>query len=92
MEFAVHSLEHGAVVVWYRSDLESSLLADLQTFIGQWDSHVIVAANPGITEPIVATAWARLQRFEEVGVGLSEFADVYRKRGPESIRCDIESI
>lgn len=90
--FAVHSLEHGVVVVWYRPDLEESLLPELRTLLGQWDSHVIVAPNPGITDPIVATAWNRLQRFEGVSAGLSEFIDVYRQRGPESVRCDIESV
>lgn len=89
LEFAVHSLEHGVVVVWYRPDLEENLLPDLQVLLGQWDSHVIVAPNPGISEPIVATAWNRLQRFEDVGQGLSEFIDVYRQRGPESVPCDI---
>ena len=89
LEFAVHSLEHGVVVVWYRPDLEESLLPDLQVLLGQWDSHLIVAPNPEISEPIVATAWNRLQRFEDVGPGLSEFVDVYRQRGPESVPCDI---
>ena len=50
LEFAVHNLEHGAVVVWYRPDLEESLLPGLQTSISQWDSHVLVAPNPGISE------------------------------------------
>ncbi len=90
LEFAVHSLEHGVVVVWYRPDLEESLLPELRALLGQWDSHVIAAPNPGISEPIVATAWHRLQRFEGVGPGLSEFIEVYRQRGPESVPCDIE--
>lgn len=91
LEFAVHDLEHGVVVVWYRPDLEDVLLPDLRILIEQWDSHVIVAPNPGITEPIVATAWNRLQRFDAVGPGLAEFIDVYRNRGPESVPCDIET-
>ena len=92
LEFAVHNLEHGTVVSWYRPDLEESLLPELQTSISQWDSHVLVAPNPGISETIVATSWNRLQRFDTVGQGLTEFIDVYRNRGPKSIRCDIESL
>ncbi len=92
LEFAVHDLEHGVVVVWYRPDLEEALLPDLRALIDQWDSHVLVAPNPGITEPIVATAWNRLQRFDTVGEGLTEFINVYRNRGPESVPCDIEDL
>jgi hypothetical protein len=90
--FAVHDLEHGVVVIWYRPDLESELLPDLRAFINEWDSHVIVSPNPGISDPIVATAWNRLMRFDTVEPRLSEFADTYRNRGPESVPCDIEEL
>lgn len=92
LEFAVHNLEHGVVVVWYRPDLEETLLPELRDLIERWDSHVMVAPNPGISDAIVATAWNRLQRFDSVGPELAEFIDVYRKRGLESVPCDIESL
>lgn len=90
LELAVHSLEHGVVVVWFRPDLSEELLPDLTAIMNRWDSHVIVAPNPGIQEPIVATAWNRLMRFEEAGEPVAEFIDTYRRRGPESVPCDIE--
>lgn len=89
LEFAVHALEHGTVVVWYRPDLAPELVPQLSTMIEQWDSHVIVAQNSGIAEPLVATAWNRLKRFDEFGPGVAEFVDAYRKRGPENVPCDI---
>lgn len=92
LEFAVHDLEHGVVVVWYRPDLENDLLPSLRTLISQWDSHVIVSPNPGISDPIVATAWNRLKRFDTVEPGLAEFIDTYRKRGPEAVACNIEEL
>jgi len=88
--FAVHNLEHGVIVVWYRPDLEAALLPALSTLISRWDSHVIVAPNPGIEEPIVATAWNRLMRFDAVGEDLAEFIDVYRERGLEQVPCPIQ--
>ncbi|MFQ5968674.1 MAG: DUF3105 domain-containing protein [Acidimicrobiia bacterium] len=88
-ELAVHSLEHGVVVVWYRSDLKDDLLPSLSELVRQWDSHVIVSPHSGISDPIVATAWNRLKRYERVDEGLEEFIDVYRRRGPESVRCDL---
>ena len=63
-----------------------------RTLIKEWDSHVIVSPNPWITEPIVATAWNRLKRFESVDRGLTECIDTNRKRGPESVPCDIEQV
>ena len=89
LEFAVHALEHGVVVVWYRPDLEADVLPELTSMIQQWDSHVIVASNPRIPEPLVATAWNRLKRFDAVGPDVAEFIDVYRRRGPENVPCDI---
>lgn len=89
LEFAVHALEHGVVVIWYRPDLAAELVPELTTMIQDWDSHVIVAQNPGITEPLVATAWNRLKTFDEVSPDVAEFIDVYRRRGPESVQCNI---
>ena len=89
LEFAVHALEHGVVVVWYRPDLEDDVLPDLTSIMQEWDSHVIVAPNPRISEPLIATAWNRLMRFNAVGPDVAEFIDVYRRRGPENVTCDI---
>ena len=89
LEFAIHALEHGVVVVWYRPDLATEEVSELTTIMAQWDSHVIVAPNPRIPEALVATAWNRLKRFDEVGPDVVEFIDAYRRRGPESVRCDI---
>ena len=89
LDVAVHSLEHGAVIVWYTPDLADSERQSLEEMVNRWDSHVIVSPNPALTDPVVATAWNRLMRFENVGDDLAEFIDVYRERGPEKIRCDI---
>ena len=86
---AVHGLEHGAVVVWYRSDLADEVRADLGDLAGEWDSHVIVAPGPEtLAAPIVATAWNRLDRYPTPGPDLRRFIDTYRRRGPERVGCD----
>ena len=89
LELAVHSLEHGAVVIWYRPDLQETLLPGLQELIDGWDSHVLISPNSGISEPIVATAWNRLKRYDELDPELDEFIETYRRRGPESLDCAI---
>lgn len=85
---AVHALEHGAVVVWYRADREDELRPALGDLAAQWDSHVVLSPNGSLPSPIVATAWNRLARYERPGEDLRRFIDTYRRRGPEREKCD----
>lgn len=91
LTLAVHALEHGAVILWHRPDIEESEVNALQDVMQSYDSHVIVAPNPAIADPVVATAWNRRMRFESAGDPvLAEFVDTYRHRAPEgSQECDI---
>lgn len=89
LETAVHSLEHGAVVVWYNPDLADTARQNLTRMVNRWDSHVIVSPNPELADPVVATAWNRMKSFENVDEDLAQFIDVYRKRGPEKVGCEI---
>lgn len=86
-EFAVHALEHGAVVIWYRQDLEDEVGAALREIVDGFDNRVILSPNANLTEPIVATAWNRLKRYESVDPEIEEFITTYRGRGPERIGC-----
>lgn len=87
---AVHAMEHGAVVLWYRPDVEEQVRPKLVDVMDRYESHVIVAPNPGIEEPVVATAWNRRMRFDDADEPrIGEFVDTYRKRGPERVRCPI---
>jgi hypothetical protein len=86
-EFAVHALEHGVVVIWYRQDLEDEVVAALGEIVDGFDDRVIVSPNAAMTDPIVATAWNRLKRYESVEPEIEEFITTYRGRGPERIGC-----
>ena len=88
-ELAVHALEHGAIVIWYRPDLQEELLPDLQNLIDGWDSHVLISPNSAMSDPLVATAWNRLKRYDGFDEELDEFISTYRRRGPESLDCPI---
>jgi len=87
LPLAVHALEHGAVVLWY--DAEQPALGDeLREVADKWDSHVVIASNPNLDEPIVATAWNRLKTYEPGDPEIADFVDTYRRRGPERVACD----
>lgn len=88
LDLAVHALEHGTVVLWF--DQTNPALADeLEDATTQWDSHVLITPSANLDAPVVATAWNRRMQFAEVDQGVTDFVDTYRKRGPESVRCDI---
>ena len=55
-EYAVHSLEHGAVWVAYRPDLPAEQVEQLRKAVdGQ--SYTLLAPFPDLPSPIVLTAW-----------------------------------
>jgi hypothetical protein len=56
-EFAVHSLEHGAVWVTYQPGVPASSVAALQLLAGIRPDHVLVSPYPGGKSPVTITAW-----------------------------------
>ena len=86
LPLAVHALEHGTVILWYDAD-SPELVEELDQVADRWDSHVIVAANPDLDTPVVATAWNRRFAFEADDPRIAEFVEIYRQRGPEKIDC-----
>lgn len=93
LPLAVHALEHGAVVVWHQPDLPDPVAERLHDLTDRWDSHVLVSPNPDIDAPVVLTALdRRLTLGDDVPASAlveraTEFVEVYRGRGPESIDC-----
>ncbi|PZR99095.1 MAG: hypothetical protein DLM69_07755 [Candidatus Chloroheliales bacterium] len=55
-ENAVHDLEHGAVWVTYQPGLDANALSTLQGIAHNYQK-IIVSPYPGITAPIIASAW-----------------------------------
>lgn len=63
-EHAVHSLEHGAVWITYQPDLPAADVQRLNDLANM--GHVIVSPYPGLTDPVVASAWGRQVRLTGV--------------------------
>ncbi|MCR6490945.1 DUF3105 domain-containing protein [Cellulomonas sp. P24] len=55
-EYAVHSLEHGAVWVTYSPDLPADQVAILTGVIGK-NPYGLLSPFPGLSSPVVASAW-----------------------------------
>ncbi len=86
-ELAVHALEHGTVVIWYRPDLADDVVSGLRDIVNRFDNRVILSPNDQMVDPVVATAWLRLKAYGGADAELNEFITTYRERGPESVAC-----
>ncbi len=80
-ENAIHSLEHGAVWITYQPDLPEEDVAYLQDLVRD-ESTIVLSPYPGLTSPVVATAWEVQLEMDSVEDGrLNEFMARYQK-GP----------
>lgn len=86
-EFAVHSLEHGGVVIWYQDSLTTDEVSGLVAIVNGFDDRVILSPNAQLTDPVVATSWTRLKAYDGADPEIAEFIETYRGRGPENFRC-----
>ncbi len=57
-EVAVHSLEHGAVWVTYRSEIDVETLGDIAV-VSVSEDHLLVSPYESQSSPLVLTAWER---------------------------------
>jgi hypothetical protein len=65
-EHGVHSLEHGAVWITYRPALETAQITTLRE-LAQTRPYVLVSPFPGLTSPVVASAWGHQLHLESAG-------------------------
>jgi len=86
-ENVIHSMEHGAVWLAYQPDLPANQVDTLRNIVRQEQSRrgeplVVLAPQPGLNAPIVATAWRVQLELEDANdERLQAFLDRYQ-RGP----------
>lgn len=77
-EYAVHSMEHGAVWITYQPDLPANEVSELQNLV-RGQTFIILSPYPGLHSPVVATAWSVQIELESASdKRLPEFIDRYR--------------
>jgi len=90
-EQAIHNLEHGGIVIWYRADQASAdQIAALEAYTRSWNASerykVLVAPWSGsdFGHPIAVVAWTWLLYLDEVDTDLmDEFVDQHYGDAPE---------
>ena len=76
-ETAVHSMDHGAVWITYQPDLPANQIKTLRG-LGQ-EEYVLVSPYPGLSAPVVATAWRNQLELEGADdPRLRQFVDQFR--------------
>ena len=78
-EIQVHALEDAGVIISYDPNVAPATLAQLQALVAGYAKEVILTPAPGLSAPVIATAWGRLQRFPQYDEpALRRFIDAYR--------------
>lgn len=78
-EYAVHSLEHGAVWITYQPDLAADQVATLRD-ITRRSTHRLLSPYPGIDSPIILSAWGYQLRLDNADdVRLMQFILKYEQ-------------
>jgi hypothetical protein len=83
-EIVVHSLEHGAVVLWYREDLKQEEIEKLkQVFLEASGKKIMIPRN-NMDTPIALTSWGYLLKLQSIDKEkIKEFIETNNDRAPE---------
>ena len=84
-QYAIHSMEHGAVWITYNPDLPVDQVAALES-VARGGNFMLVSPYPEQTSPVVLTVWDRQLAVDSASdARIEEFIDRYKQvRGPES--------
>lgn len=83
-ELVLHSMEHGAAVVWYREGLEQVEIDKIkEAFLGA-SGKKIMLARKDLDVPVALTSWGYLLKLQTIDEAkIKEFIETNNDRAPE---------
>lgn len=88
-ENMVHTLEHGAVGLLYRPDLDLETIEQIEELTRSYESHTFSMPYETLEQPITLIAWGHMMKLEAWDeVAAKNFIDVFRRQGdaPEAFQ------
>lgn len=81
----IHSMEHGAVILWYKSDIPATESAQLKSIFGSVSvGKKIMVPRENLDVPVTLTSWGRLLKLQTIDEGqIKAFMETNEDRGPE---------
>lgn len=82
--YLVHSLEHGAVILWYRQSLPKSDIARLKNIFNNLGGKTIMTARKSLDVPIALSSWGRVLKLKSIDENqIKAFFETNMDRAPE---------
>lgn len=83
--YLVHSLEHGAVILWYNPKmLSQGEVEQLKNIFNQTSGKTIMAPRDSVDVPVALSSWGRVLKLKSIDEKqIKAFFDTNINRGPE---------
>jgi len=83
-ELLVHSLEHGAAILWYKSDLPQDQIETLKNAFNETSGKKIMVPRKNLDVPVALTSWGRVLKLKTIDVSqIKAFLETNNDRAPE---------
>ena len=83
-ELVLHSMEHGAAVVWYKDDLTESDVDKIKSAFQSASGKKIMLPRKDLDVAVALTSWGYLLKLETIDeVKIKEFIETNNDRAPE---------
>ncbi len=81
----IHSMEHGAVILWYKSNLSKDKVNELkEIFKGISIDKKIMLPRENLKVPVALTSWGRLLKLQTINkTQIKKFMETNYNRAPE---------
>lgn len=82
--YFVHSLEHGAVILWYKSDLPQDQVEKLKKIFNESSGKKIMVPRKNLDVPVALTSWGWILKLKTIDeTKIKEFIETNNDRAPE---------